>query len=118
MFARIDTRPRHRNSHRADEWKRCEPFLKWLRGRSCMLADRGGCSGKVRACHVDHAGGKGMGTKVADMHAIPMCDGHHTSQHAWGWMTFEANFKIDGVLAAAAYWQAWPGRRAWETARA
>ena len=81
-----------------------------------MLIDRGGCSGKVRACHVDYAGDKGMSTKVHDKHAVPMCDGHHTSQHAWGWDSFEANYKIvpNALEAAAAYWRAWPGRVAWE----
>lgn len=114
MLARSAFKPRKQNSHRADAWKRVPGFLQWLRGRNCMLADRGGCDGKVRACHVDYAGDKGMGTKVHDKHAIPMCDGHHAAQHSWGWSTFEGNFKINALLAAEAYWRAWPGRSAWE----
>jgi len=80
-----------------------------------MLEAKGGCSGKVRACHVDYAGDKGIGTKVADEHAVPMCDGHHGQQHAWGWKSFEANYRINPstLEAAAAYWRAWPGRGAW-----
>lgn len=83
-----------------------------------MLEARGGCGGKIRACHVDYAGGKGMATKVHDMHSVPMCDEHHSAQHTWGWDSFEANFNLkpgDTLLAAEAYWLAWPGRIAWET---
>jgi hypothetical protein len=114
MLARSAFRPRRQNSHRADATKRAPGYLQWLRGRPCRLADRGGCAGKVRACHVDYAGDKGMATKVSDRHAIPMCDEHHRCQHTWGWQTFEANFKINALADAAAYWTAWPGRFAWE----
>jgi hypothetical protein len=114
MLARSAFRPRRQNSHRADEWKRVPGFLKWLRGRPCRLSDRGGCGGKVRACHVDYAGDKGMGSKVHDRHCIPMCDTHHSVQHAVGWDTFEGNFKFNALADAAAYWQAWPGHFAWE----
>ena len=117
MLSRSAFKPRKQNSHKADAWKRCPQFLQWLRGRPCLLVDRGGCDGKIVAAHVDYAGGKGMGTKVPDMHAVPMCGGfhgHHAAQHAWGWKTFEANFKINALEAAKAYWQAWPGRRQWE----
>jgi hypothetical protein len=114
MLARSAFRPRRQNSHRADSWKRAPGFLQWLRGRPCMLSEHGGCGGKVRACHVDYAGDKGMGTKVHDRHAIPMCDDHHGAQHTWGWTSFEANFRINALSASAAYWQAWPGRSAWD----
>lgn len=114
MLARSAFAPRKRNSHRADAWKRVPPFLQWLRGRNCLLADRGGCAGKVWACHVDYAGDKGIGTKVNDRHCVPMCDGHHANQHNWGWKSFEANFRIDALMAANAYYRAWPGRAAWE----
>lgn len=113
MLARVNTAPRHRNAGRPAE-KTAPSYLQWLRGRACHLADRGGCAGKVRACHVDHAGGKGIGTKVADRHAIPMCDGHHGEQHRIGWTSFEARYRLDAVSVAAAFWRLWPGRAAWE----
>lgn len=115
MLARIDTRPRRRNAGRPAE-KSAPGFLQWLRGRDCHLSGPHGtgCSGKVRACHVDHAGGKGMASKVADMHAIPMCDGHHGDQHRIGWRSFERLHAFDAVAVAAAFWSKWPGRRAWE----
>lgn len=85
-----------------------------------MLADKGGCDGKIVAAHVDYAGDKGMGTKVSDCFTVPLCGGpggHHAAQHSWGWDTFEANFKMrpgDTLEASRAYWRAWPGRVVWE----
>lgn len=117
MLARSAFKPRRKNGHKADAWKRAPQFLQWLRGRPCLLADKGGCAGKIEAAHVDYAGGKGMGTKAEDRHAIPLCGEHHRTQHAWGWQTFEGNFGMapgDAALAAEAYWKAWPGRVAWE----
>lgn len=113
MLARIDTRPRHRNARRPAE-KDAPAFLKWLRGRPCHLQGYSACFGKVRACHVDPAGGKGIGAKVADRHAIPMCDGHHDEQHQRGWATFQALYAFDAVAVAAEFWRLWPARLAWE----
>jgi len=72
----------------------------------------------MQAAHVDHAGGKGMGTKVADRHAIPLCAGHHSRQHNVGWRTFENECLggKDAVAMADAYWNAWPNRHQWEAA--
>jgi hypothetical protein len=117
MLARVDTRPRHRNAGRPAE-KSAPGFLKWLRGRPCHLTGRAGhqCSGKVRACHVDYAGDKGVGTKVSDRFAIPMCDGAHGEQHQIGWRQFEAAHAIDALAASREFWRLWPGRGAWERA--
>lgn len=113
LSARIDARPRRRNAGRPAE-KDAPGYLKWVRGRDCHLAAKGGCSGKVRACHVDHGGDKGMGTKVSDMYAMPMCDGHHAEQHRIGWRTFESLYRFDAIIVAQAFWVAWPGRVLWE----
>ncbi|WP_293921078.1 hypothetical protein [Sphingobium sp. UBA5915] len=110
--------PRKKNSHKADFYLRAPSFLQWLRGRNCLLCDKGGCEGRIEAAHVDYAGGKGVGIKVADRYAIPLCSAHHRAQHNWGWQTFEDNFRIDALEASKAYWNAWPGRRAWEDSRA
>lgn len=111
----IDTRPRRQNSHKADVWKRCEPFLKWLRTRRCYLESRGGCRGKVRACHFDPHGDKGIGTKVNDRASMPMCDGHHGEQtDVLGWPDFQAKYRFHGEEITQAYWRAWPGRAAWD----
>jgi hypothetical protein len=120
MLARVDTRPRHRNAGRPAE-KSAPTFLKWLRGRPCILArsPEHQCSGKVRACHVDYAGDKGMSTKVSDRFAVPMCDGAHREQtDVLGWGPFEEKHKLDALKAADQFWTAWPGRGAWERARA
>lgn len=117
MLSRSAFAPRHKNSHKADTWKRCPRYLQWLRGRRCALDGRGGCGGRIEAAHIDYAGLKGVGSKVEDKNAIPLCSDHHRSQHAVGWPTFEGNFKFNGLIAAQAYWHAWPGRRAWELAQ-
>ena len=112
---RVSTAPRKRNSPRIAE-KSAPAFLRWLRGREC-LAFSPICLGKIEAAHVDYAGGKGMGTKVADRHAIPLCSAHHRLQHANGWPWFDImTLRLAGAgeVAAAKYWRAWPGRIAWE----
>lgn len=116
MLRRSAFAPRKKNSGRPAH-KSAPGYLQWLRGRPCLLADKGGCDGKIVAAHVDYAGDKGMATKVSDRYAVPMCggpNGHHACQHNAGWRTFEANFKVDCLEASKAYWEAWPGRRAWE----
>lgn len=100
-------RPRLQNSHRADGFKRCEPFLKWLRGRPCRLEHTGECSGKIRACHVDYAGDKGMGTKVSDHFSIPMCDHHHDLQHRLGWASFEKSYRFNALSESIHFWETW-----------
>lgn len=112
---KIDIRPRRRNAPRP-AWKVADSFRQWLRGRPCAADAYGHCDGRMVAAHVDHAGDKGMGTKVADRHCIPLCDGHHKRQHARGWATFEREC-LGGkpaVALADAYWRAWPGRSEWE----
>lgn len=102
--------PRKQNSRRADEWKRCEPYLQWLRGRQCFLALKypdHRCIGKVRACHYDPWGDKGTGTKVSDNASMPMCDGAHGHQHRIGWPKFEAKYNFDGRDIVTRYWLQW-----------
>lgn len=122
MLSRSALKPRHRNAPRPAE-KSAPQFLQWLRGRQCAVAATGragaveACEGKIEAAHVDYAGGKGVGTKVADRFAIPLCSYHHARQHAVGWDTFDRHW-LGGVsmalFMAADYWRAWPGRIAWE----
>lgn len=92
MKARLQVRdafrPRLQNSHRSDHWKRCPPFLKWLRGRACFLSHAGGCVGKICAAHFDPWGDKGIATKVSDCASLPICGAHHEEQHRSGWPAF------------------------------
>lgn len=107
---RVDTRPRKQNSKRADEARRIPGYLKWLRGWPCAAnySDTP-CEGKMEAAHVDHAGGKGVGLKVADQHCLPLCSGHHARQHRRGWHTFEAECLggKSAVAMSAAYFGEW-----------
>ena len=122
MLSNRAFKPRIEKSHRADEWKRCEPFLKWLRGRPCFLAvhapGKHRCEGKVRACHFDPWGDKGMSTKVSDSASMPMCDGGHAEQHNKGWPWFQGRYGFDGRDVVTAYWLEWldgtPMGRAWK----
>jgi hypothetical protein len=113
---RLDLRPARRNAGRPAE-KDAPGFLQFVRGRPCIFADQGGCEGKRQAAHLDFAGGKGVGTKVADRYSVPMCGRHHRIQHDKGWETF---MRMTGctreqlMLAAARLWNSWSGRRAWE----
>lgn len=109
---RVNTKPRRRNSPRPAE-KSAPGFLKWLRGRECVMAFN--CEGRMEAAHVDYAGDKGMGTKASDRFAIPMCAKHHREQHDKGWDTFQRTYgNFNALDVAEAYWKAWPGRIAWE----
>lgn len=125
MLARAAFKPRKLNSHRADDWKRVPPFLKWLRGRQCFISTQDAkhiCSGKVRACHFDPWGDKGMGTKVSDSASLPMCDGAHDEQHRTGWQTFQRRYSFDGRDVVTAYWIEWldntPMGKAWRNKHA
>lgn len=112
MLSRRAFERRVANSHRADDWKRCEPFLKWLRGRPCFLAihapSKHKCWGKVRACHFDPWGDKGAATKVSDCACMPICDGGHDEQtFRKGWPAFQSHYGFDGRDVVTAYWLEW-----------
>lgn len=117
---KVSTAPRHKNAGRPPE-KDAPAFLQWIRGRECAFADHGDCEGKIEAMHLDFAGGKGVGTKVADRYSIPGCSKHHRLQHDKGWQTFMARMGVTReqlMIAAARLWNAWPGRLKWERDRA
>jgi hypothetical protein len=115
MLSRTPQR-RHRNSPRPAE-KSAPGFLKFVRGYECAFQGIGKCEGKVEAMHLDWAGGKGTGSKVADRFVIPGCSGHARRQHNKGWETFmrEMNATRESLLLMADYlWKHWPGRIAFE----
>lgn len=97
-------------------WKCAEEYRRWLRRLPCVACHAiGDRTNPIVAAHVDHAGGKGTGTKVADRHCIPLCDHCHQEQHRDGWRTFEKKLPMqDATVVATAFWQQWPGRAAWE----
>lgn len=112
----VSARSRHRNAPRPAE-KSAPGFLQWVRGRPCAFEFMGGCVGKVQSMHLDFAGGKGMGTKVADRFCLPACAAHHKLQHDKGWNTFckLASTTKESLLGGAEFlWSRWPGRVAWE----
>lgn len=116
MLGPAALRNRHRNAPRP-AWKVADAFRQWLRGRPCACQGKNpNCGGKMLSAHVDHAGSKGMSTKVADSNCIPLTKACHDLQHLIGWRTFEAAYLPGGNAVALSdeYWRAWPGRKAWE----
>ena len=115
MLRRSALKPRKQNAPRA-AWRVAEAFKQWLRGRPCACGGRGPhCDGRMEAAHVDYAGGKGIGLKVADRFCIPLTMGCHRHQHNIGWTRFEKEvLRGSAVRMSGEYWVAWPGRRAWE----
>lgn len=113
---RVSSSPRKKNAPRPAD-KSAPGFLKYVRGRECVFVGTGHCEGKIEAAHLDFAGDKGMGTKVSDKFAVPMCSAHHRLQHAIGWQSFMAAMLTNEkqLLDAAGFlWARWPGRAQWE----
>lgn len=117
MLARTAFKPRKRNSRKADDARRFPSHLAWLRKRPCILEGRFGhaCEGRMEAMHVDRAGGKGIGIKVADFWAVPACSIAHQLYHQYGSLTWEHTWAVDLVEAAKQYAKASPHRHLWET---
>lgn len=117
---KLDLSPRHKNSGRPPE-KDAPKFLEWARKtHGCLFRADGNCAGRIEAMHLDFAGGKGMGSKVADRFTVIACSYHHDRQHKRGWATFLREFGVtkEALLEAAdKMWRAWPGRLKWEASR-
>lgn len=110
-----DFSPRKRNSGKALEGRSYPQHLKWLRGRPCILEGRHGhaCEGRMEAMHVDGAGGKGMGLKVADYKAVPGCSEAHRLYHQYGALTWQATWNVNLDEAWRAYAKASPHKHLW-----
>ena len=103
----VNTRPRKKNAPRP-AWKVATAYHQWLRGRSCAVASRGGCDGKMEAAHTPDPASKGMGTKAADQNAIPLCHAHHFQHTSQGWSAIGLTRETAQAMASA-YWRAWKG---------
>jgi len=108
---RVDTRPRKRNAPRP-AWKVARSYLQWLRGRRCAF-ECAECAGPIEAAHTPDSQSKGIGTKAADCNAIPACVYHHRLHTSRGWSALGIT-REKATAMGDAYWQAWPGRLAWE----
>ena len=112
---RVDTRPRRRNSHRADVERRFPQHLQWVRGRPCLIEGRAGhvCSGNIEASHSDADGLKAMGLKSPDYHAVPLCHGAHVEKDTIGRETWQAKYGVDHFAAGREYAHRSPHRGRW-----
>lgn len=115
MLSRSALKPRRQNAPRP-AWKVAEAFKQWLRGRRCAF-DGADCRGKIEAAHMPDPGSKGLGTKAADCNCIPACQHHHQLHTNKGWSALGLTREQASKLAED-YWQAWPGRKAWEAKNA
>lgn len=115
MFRRVDTRPRHRNSHRADADRRFPTHLAWLRKRPCLLAGKPGhvCEGKMEASHSDADGSKGLSLKSADFTAVPLCSAAHREKDRIGLLTWQAKWGVNHADAGRQYGRLSPHRSRW-----
>ncbi len=68
----------------------------------------------MEAMHVDGAGGKGVGLKVADFKTVPGCSEAHRLYHQYGAVTWQATWKVNLDEAWRAYAKASPHRHLWE----
>lgn len=103
-------------------WKCAEEFKRWLRKLPCACQGANTCChGPIQSAHVDGAGkgtrdAKGLGSKVSDRFCVPLSLGCHQHQtDVVGWSEFEMTLPGGSAEALAVqYWEAWPGRAAWE----
>jgi hypothetical protein len=112
---RVDTRPRHRNSGKADLQRRFPTHLSWLRKRPCLIEGRAGhvCSGRMEASHSDADGSKGMGLKSHDFTAVPLCSAAHAEKDSIGLETWQAKYKVNHAEAGRAYGAKSPHKARW-----
>lgn len=106
MF-RADPRPNKRNAPRPP-WKVERAYRQWIKGRRCAFERLGGCWGAIEFMHTPDPRTKGMGTKAADVNAIPGCTGHHKLQTDKGWSAVGLTRESAQALAAD-YWRLFPG---------
>lgn len=102
--------------------RRFASHLAWIRGCCCIVQGRRDeCEGKIEAAHVrngvpqDAAGG--MGLKSSDAWTVPLCAGHHRSQHMMGEAAFAALYRVDLVREAEKHAAASPHLRRLERER-
>lgn len=97
------TLPARKPKPRLHENKRRFPGHRtWVRGHLCVVttsANPTPCDGGIECAHVDRAGGKGMGYKVADWFTVSLCRAHHAEYHR-GAATFEKRYGLDLVASA------------------
>ena len=86
------------------------PYLEWVRGLKCAVAERGyrpgtewtvplrwhRCGGSVQAHHVKTRGARG-----SDKTAIPLCAVAHRQWHEWGRQTFQRRYGLDAWALVA-----------------
>lgn len=103
---------RERSGIRDDDGPiRCPSHLKWVRGHECCAISKPiHCEGRIEAHHLQsfRAIEGGMGMKVGDDKAVPLCNFHHWDIHAVGQPLFEKTYRLSLEATAADLWKASP----------
>jgi hypothetical protein len=86
--------------------QKSKPYLHWLHALPCCVSGRHG----VQAAHVSFAApwygnyGRGKGTKVADLFAVPLHPEEHARQHAMNEEQFWREAGVDPHQLANTLW--------------
>lgn len=99
---------------------RCQSHLKWVRGHECCVAGKFGtlrapafgglpahvCEGRMEAHHLQsyRAIEGGMGLKVGDDKAVPLCSIAHNLIHQIGQSAFSKRYNLNLEHTAAELW--------------
>ncbi len=68
-----------------------EDYLTYIKSKPCLVCQQAG----VHAHHVRFHGEGGIGTKVSDLQAVPLCPIHHRDYHDIGKTRFESLCGLD-----------------------
>jgi len=95
--------PRKRATPRRSSVMRDRDYLEWLNGQICVACRLQYPEADLRylartACVPAHGPSAGMRVKGPDNEALPLCCGHHYTQHAIGYERFELKYGF--------YWRA------------
>lgn len=84
--------------------------LRFVRSQPCPLRVWSICSGPIQACHVRTRTDGGAGSKPGDNFTLPLCAGHHATQHNMGEKAFEKAYNINMRKIADTLWARSPAR--------
>ncbi len=107
----LKKRTRPKMGVRQDETIRSPAHLAFVRSFECAVAHNLGCEGPIQAAHLRKGTtGGALSKKPDDCWCVPLCLGHHASQHGLGERSFERKHNIDLRALAEELWRRSPAR--------
>ena len=101
--------PKRRTKPRRTAREINEAHKQWVRGFECLVHNSD-CNGRIEFAHVRKGTDGGMSKKPSDRYGNPLCQHHHTIQHAIGEPEFERSFKLNLLQSANRFWSQSPHR--------